>query len=149
MSLFRPKRGGQSAVRPDMNVTPLVDVVLVLLIIFMVIAPELEHGTRVELPNVNNPDTNSRPDEKQVTLTVAADGSMFLEDEPVSRAALAGRLKTVHEGDRSKRLWLKGDAGRPYGELRGIFREVQKAGFPGVKLMVGAREPDTAEPEGQ
>ncbi|TNF26747.1 MAG: biopolymer transporter ExbD [Deltaproteobacteria bacterium] len=123
-----------------MNVTPLVDVVLVLLIIFMVIAPELEHGTRVELPSINNPDPTADPDEQKVMVTVAADGQIFLEDELITKKALVDRLIDIHKKERAKRLWLKGDASRPYGELRDIFKEAQKAGFPGVKLLVGARE---------
>lgn len=131
-----------------MNVTPLVDVVLVLLIIFMVIAPELEHGTRVELPSISNPDPDARADEEQVTVTVAADGAIFFEEEQVDRATLAKRLAEVHKTARQKRLWLKGDASRPYGELRDLFREAQRAGFAGVKLLVGTREARPAGPEG-
>jgi len=148
VALHRPKAGGAGKVRPDMNVTPLVDVVLVLLIIFMVIAPELEHGTRVELPAIAHPDPDARADEEAVTVTVAADGAIFLEEERVDKKTLSDRLIKLHKEERHKRLWLKGDASRPYGELRDIFREAQRAGFSGVKLMVGAREETPAPKQG-
>ena len=124
-----------------MNVTPLVDVVLVLLIIFMVVAPELEHGVRVDLPGVGHPDPGvDTGDEKNITLTVGADGSIFLEDERVVTADLAAKLEALKKTDPTRRVRLKGDERRPYGEMRDLFKQVQTAGFTGVKLLVGARD---------
>ncbi|MFO0746423.1 MAG: biopolymer transporter ExbD [Myxococcota bacterium] len=129
-----------SRVRPDVNVTPLVDVVLVLLIIFMVIMPELEHGTRVELPGVTHPDPDREPDPDDVTVTVSGDDTLFIQDEQVPRAELAPRLKKMRADKPARRLLLKGDESRPYGEMRELFKEIQSAGWTGVRLVVGARE---------
>ena len=138
-----PSRGGggrASRVRPDVNVTPLVDVVLVLLIIFMVIMPELEHGTRVELPGVTHPDPDTEPDPDDVTVTVAADDSIFIQDDIVPRAELRQRLVALKKEKPARRMMLKGDESRPYGEMRGVFKELQEAGWTGVRLVVGSRE---------
>ncbi len=141
MGFLRPKAKPGSKTRPDINVTPLVDVVLVLLIIFMVVAPELEHGVRVDLPGVGNPDPGvDTGDEQNITLTVGADGSVFLEDERVATADLAAKLEALKKADPTRRVRLKGDERRPYGEMRDLFKQVQTAGFTGVKLLVGARD---------
>ena len=80
LARVRPPRASKSRVRPDVNVTPLVDVVLVLLIIFMVLQSELEHGKPVEMPGVMNADKGNEPDKDDITVTVVADGTIFVGD---------------------------------------------------------------------
>jgi len=122
---------------PDINVTPLVDVVLVLLIIFMVIAPEMEHGERVELPAITTPDDVAKPKLDPVMVTVSAAGTLFLEKEPMKDvAALVERLQTAHQAEPERKIVLKADASLPYAKLRGLLAEVQSAGLPGVQLSV-------------
>ena len=137
-----PTRGGKRAskVQPDVNVTPLVDVVLVLLIIFMVIMPELEHGKRVELPGVTNPDPDREPSPDDITVTVASDDSIFIQEDEVSRGDLRSKLEALKRDKPGRRLLLKGDESRPYGQMRDVFKDVQAAGWTGVRLVVGARE---------
>ena len=133
---------------PDINVTPLVDVVLVLLIIFMVIAPALEHGERVELPGVLQPDKNQKSKLDPVTVTVAQSGKIYIEKEPVEAAALAAKLAAIHEAEPDRRVVLKGDGAVDYQKVRDLFTTVQNAGFSGVSLMVSKKKgtgPD--EPE--
>jgi biopolymer transport protein ExbD/biopolymer transport protein TolR len=132
----RPRRRGNP---PVINVTPLVDVVLVLLIIFMVIAPQLEQGVRVELPGIDHPDPKVKGGLDPLTLTVTADGQMFLEKEPVADDALAATLKGAHLKEPERRLLLKADQALPYGKARHLFSVGQGAGFPGVALLVGDR----------
>jgi len=133
---------------PDINVTPLVDVVLVLLIIFMVIAPALEHGERVELPGILMPDKNQKSKLDPVTVTVAQSGTIYVEKEPVEAAALPARLSALHESEPERRVVLKGDSAVDYQKVRDLFQTVQSAGFSGVSLMVskkkgaGPDEPD-------
>jgi biopolymer transport protein ExbD/biopolymer transport protein TolR len=133
---------------PDINVTPLVDVVLVLLIIFMVIAPALEHGERVELPGILMPDKNQKSKLDPVTVTVVQSGTIYVEKEAVEPLQLAGRLAAIHTAEPDRRVVLKGDSAVDYQKVRDLFTVVQNAGFPGVSLMVtkkkgaGPEEPD-------
>jgi len=119
---------------PEINVTPLVDVVLVLLIIFMVIAPQLEAGERVELPALANVDEKAKLD--AFTLTVTASGRFMLEKEHIEEAALHAALVAAHERDPEKRMVLKADRGLTYEKMRRLFSEAREIGFNGVALMV-------------
>jgi biopolymer transport protein TolR len=125
---------------PDINVTPLVDVVLVLLIIFMVIAPALEHGERVELPGVLMVDKNQKSKLDPVTVTVAGSGTIYVEKEPVESAALPARLAAIHQAEPERRVVLKGDSAVDYQKVRDLFGVVQNAGFSGVSLMVSKKK---------
>ncbi len=130
----------REASTPDINVTPLVDVVLVLLIIFMVIAPALEHGERVELPGVLVPDKNQKSKLDPVTVTVAQSGTIYVEKEPVDSASLASRLVALHASEPDRRVVLKGDSAVDYQKVRDLFQTVQNAGFSGVSLMVSKKK---------
>ena len=132
---------------PDINVTPLVDVVLVLLIIFMVIAPALEHGERVELPGVFQPDKNQKSKLDPITVTVAQSGTVYLEKEPVGLEALPGLLANLHATEPDRRVVLKGDGALGYEKVRDVFAVVQNAGFSGVSLQVSKRGSGKDEPE--
>ena len=126
---------------PDINVTPLVDVVLVLLIIFMVIAPALEHGERVELPGILMPDKNQKSKLDPVTVTVAQSGKIYIEKEAVEASALEARLGAIHAAEPDRRVVLKGDSAVDYQKVRDLFTTVQNAGFSGVSLMVSKKGP--------
>lgn len=132
---------------PDINVTPLVDVVLVLLIIFMVIAPALEHGERVELPGVLQPDKNQKSKLDPVTVTVAQSGKIYIEKEPVEASALSARLAAIHDAEPERRVVLKGDGAVDYQKVRDLFTTVQNAGFSGVSLMVSKKKGQAGGPE--
>jgi biopolymer transport protein ExbD/biopolymer transport protein TolR len=125
---------------PEINITPLVDVVLVLLIIFMVIAPELEHGERVELPSVYQPDEKSKSKLDPITVTVTAKGTLFLEKEPIADLqTLEARLVEIRKGEPDRRVLLKGDSMLGYARMRDTFATCQKAGFSGVSLSVSQK----------
>ncbi len=124
---------------PEINVTPLVDVVLVLLIIFMVIAPELEGGVRVELPGMSHPDAKAKGLEP-LTLTVAADGALYVDKTPTAPEALDALFAEVRAATPERRLMVKGDQTLSWRPLRDLFARGQKAGFPGVSLVVGDRQ---------
>lgn len=142
--------GRKQQPEPDINVTPLVDVCLVLLIIFMVIAPALEHGERVELPAILKPDKKQKAKMDPVTLTIAANGKLFFEKEQIDEAALKERLADVHARDPDRRVVLKGDQTLPYAKVRDMFATVQAQGFAGVALLVSKKgnAPDTGDDEG-
>jgi biopolymer transport protein ExbD/biopolymer transport protein TolR len=124
---------------PDMNVTPLVDVVLVLLIIFMVIAPALEHGERVELPAMFGPDKHQKTKMDPITVTVGAGGTLYFEKEIVEADALKTKLQEAHDREPDRRVVLKGDATLPYKKVKDVFVTAQEAGFSGIALMVQKR----------
>lgn len=137
------KRRSRADARPDINVTPLVDVVLVLLIIFMVIAPELEHGERVELPAITTPDDDSKVKARRdpVTVTISAAGNLFLEKEPVADLATLGqRVKAAHEKEPDRRILLKGDTSVPYVRFRETLAALQATGLLTVSLSVTQKD---------
>lgn len=134
-----PRRSKNRGAVPEINVTPLVDVVLVLLIIFMVIAPALEHGERVELPAVSRPDKDQKGKLDPITVTVAASGTLYLEKEAVTAEALPARLTELHAREPDRRVVLKGDGTLDYAKVRDVFAIVQNGGFAGVSLQVQKR----------
>jgi biopolymer transport protein ExbD/biopolymer transport protein TolR len=131
------KRRDEAA--PNINITPLVDVVLVLLIIFMVIAPALEHGERVELPGVFFPDKIQKGKLDPITLTVGRGGTVYYEKTPVPLADLPARLAVAHQAEPDRRVVLKGDGMVEYQKIRDVFLVAQNAGFSGIALQVSKR----------
>ncbi|CAM3272827.1 biopolymer transporter ExbD [Corallococcus sp. ZKHCc1 1396] len=124
---------------PEMNVTPLVDVVLVLLIIFMVVTPQLEAGAAVELPVAMNPDPENKNLEP-TTVSLAANGSFFLDRKQLTRDALVVELKSLHRAKPDAPVVLKADRGVAYAQVRGVFKAMQDIGFPGISLQVIDRQ---------
>ena len=123
--------------KPDINVTPLVDVVLVLLIIFMVVIPQMEAGATVTVPGAAHPDPKSDVNHPPITLSVTAAGNLYLEKRQVSRDELLGLLREGHARAPKSKLVLKGDRAVTYATMRALFRDCQGLGFPGVSLQVG------------
>ncbi len=121
--------------KPDINITPLVDVVLVLLIIFMVVAPQMEAGASVTLPAISNPDKGNGALEP-TTVTLTKDGRLFFEKEELAEAVLLEKLKALRETKPEARVVLKADAGLAYGKVRAMFKRCQELGFPGASLQV-------------
>ena len=121
---------------PAMNVTPLVDVVLVLLIIFMVVIPAMEKSAQVDLPSIFNVDPEAKSKTDPFTLSLTSDGSMFFEQDQLSEADFAATLSAANEREPARRLVLRADRKAPYGEVRRLFEACQNVGFPGVSLRV-------------
>jgi biopolymer transport protein ExbD/biopolymer transport protein TolR len=122
-----------------MNVTPLVDVVLVLLIIFMVVAPRLEQDVQVELPSIFNPDPDVQAAADPLKVTVARAGEYYIGEQKYDLDGAIDELKTAHIVEPQRRLVLRADSKLTYGHVREIFGRAQEVGFPGIALMVGAR----------
>ena len=117
----------------EINVTPFIDVMLVLLIIFMVAAPLATVDVGVNLPT-STAEPRPRPD-KPLFLTVKADLTLALGDAPVARDTLAGTLETAAGGDRDMRIFLRADKAVPYGEVMEVMNLLRGAGFLKVALV--------------
>jgi biopolymer transport protein ExbD len=117
----------------EINVTPFIDVILVLLIIFMIAAPLATVDISVDLPAANAERT-PRP-EKPLFLTLKSDLSVSLDENAITRAALAGALDQATSGDKQQRVFLRADKTVPYGELMGLMNELRSAGYLHVALV--------------
>ena len=126
-------------VQPDMNVTPLVDVVLVLLIIFMMVAPRLEHDVPVNLPGVTNPDPVAAAGKDALQVTVAASGDVWIDGQRYDTDGALAVLQAAHVADPQRRVSIRGDERLTFGAIRGVCAGAQRIGFPGVALLVGER----------
>jgi TolR protein len=120
----------------DMNVTPLVDVMLVLLIVFMVAAPMMTVGVPVNLPRTAAARTaSSNP---PVVLTVAPGGKLYIRQEEVTEDALTQRLVALHEADPEAPVHVRGDRTVPYGDVLRVMGRVSRAGITKVSLIAEA-----------
>ena len=117
----------------DINVVPFIDVMLVLLVIFMVAAPLATVDVPVDLPSSSVPPQQRPP--KPVYLTLKADGSLALGDNPVTRDALADVLASATNGDKEERIFLRGDRAVAYGEVMGLMNDLRRAGYLKVALV--------------
>ena len=133
---FRPQ--------PVMNVTPLVDVVLVLLIIFMIIIPMMEKSAKVDLPTIFNADPDPKGKTDPYTLSLTADGSMYFEQQKLDEGQFNDALRGANVREPGRRLVLRADWAAKYSDVRKLFKACQGVGFPGVSLRVNeAKGPGT------
>ena len=127
----------------DINVTPFIDVMLVLLIIFMVAAPLSTVDVSVDLP-VSNAEAQPRPD-KPIFLTLKSDLSLALADDAIAPDALQSALDRETDGDRNRRIYLRADRTVAYGELMKVMNLLRGAGYLKVAL-VGLEETQNPSP---
>jgi biopolymer transport protein ExbD len=125
-----------------MNVTPLVDVVLVLLIIFMLVIPAMEKYARVELPSIFNVDPDAKGKSDPFTLSVTTDGSMYFEDRKIKPELFIAALRKANQREPRRRLLLRADRAAHYGDVRQLFKSCQEVGFPGISLRVNQVKAD-------
>jgi len=130
--------GGKSRTTlAEINVTPLVDVMLVLLIIFMITAPMLQHELEVNLPVATG--TPQVQAEEQVVLTVNKQGNIYLDQTAYTLETLRPKLQALYQSRRNKDIFLRADADVPYGKVVQVMDEVKKAGI--VKLGMLTQPP--------
>src|SRR5262245_49060803 len=121
-------RIGSTPVRSEINVTPLVDVCLVLLIIFMVVTPMLQSGVDVNLPETTRPE-KVQEGEKQLTIAIKADGQIFVGQNWVPKDNFAAAIRQVYDQTPDKDVRIKADRYLKYADVREIMRMVNDAGF--------------------
>ena len=129
-------RGGRRGrYRPlaEINVTPLVDVMLVLLIIFMVTAPLMTSGVSVDLPKTNAQQLNS--DSEPLTVTIKADGSIFLQDQAVDVTDIVAKLQAIAQNNPDRRIFVRGDKDLAYGRIMEVMGTITSGGFTKVALL--------------
>ena len=117
----------------EINVTPMVDVMLVLLIIFMVAAPLLTVGVQVDLPKTSAEEI--RGEDEPLVVTVDAKGTVFLEDTEVAIQDLGPRLMAVAENNQEARVFVRGDRAIDYGRVMAVMGAINLAGFANVALI--------------
>ncbi|MGN6100330.1 MAG: ExbD/TolR family protein [Devosia sp.] len=136
------RRGGGNSAMSDINVTPMVDVMLVLLIVFMVAAPLLTVGVPIDLPKTQAKELNT--DSKPVTVTVKPDGSIYLMEKPVDLDGLIAAMQPLTPGGTEDRVYLRGDTAANYGAVMKVMGVLSKAGYAHIGLIT-----DQAQGQGQ
>ena len=131
------RRGNRRAAMAEINVTPFVDVMLVLLVVFMITAPLLTTGVAVDLPRTRAQQLPSGQDQPLV-VTIDRNGMVFVgtQEEPVELAQLGSMLAAVANQDFEKRVFVRGDQAVAYGEVIRVLALIQSAGFRNAGLPV-------------
>ena len=141
---------GRGRYRPlaEINVTPLVDVMLVLLIIFMVTAPLMTSGVTVDLPKTSSQPLNT--DSQPLTVSINADGNIFLQDQAVDLPDLVAKLQAISQNNPERRIFVRGDKANTYGRIMEVMGTITQGGFTKVALLAeqpsGAAAPAGAPP---
>ena len=117
----------------EINVTPFVDVMLVLLIVFMVTAPLLTVGVEVDLPKTKAGAISA--DAAPLVVSIKSDGSLYLQETVVEPEALIPRLKAISNANPDVRIFVRGDRAVSYGEVLSVMGRIQSAGFEKVALV--------------
>lgn len=124
----------KTALTSDINVTPLVDVCLVLLIIFMVVTPMLQKGVPVNLPVTEDPEKT--PDtEKQLQISVKSDGTVYLGSTVVRKEQVQSELQGIHDRTPDREIAVKGDRLVKYGDVLDVLKACREVGFNNVGLI--------------
>jgi biopolymer transport protein TolR len=126
-------------VMAEINVTPMVDVMLVLLIVFMVTAPLLTVGVPVDLPKTKAPALGQ--DREPLSVTIKRDGTIFLQKEPVPQDQLVDRLKALASNGYDQRIFVRGDTQANYGKVMEVMGILAAAGFTHIGLVTDVAKP--------
>ena len=126
--------GGRQDMKSDINVTPLVDVCLVLLIIFMVVTPMLQKGKPVMLPQTERPDKKPESN-KELLISVQADKTIFIDTKWYPDKDFAAKMKELGERSSDKDVLIKADQRLSYGEVKNVMRMIKEGGFERVGLI--------------
>ena len=144
MAMMPGRGGGRGRYRPlsEINVTPLVDVMLVLLIIFMVTAPLMTSGVSVDLPKTSAQPLNT--DSEPLTVSINAEGAIFLQEQAVDLPDLVAKLQAIAQNNPDRRIFVRGDKSNTYGRIMEVMGTITQGGFTKVALL--AEQPGGAAP---
>jgi len=129
----RGRRGRRHGAIAEINMTPFIDVMLVLLIIFMVAAPLIATGVPLDLPQ-----TGAKPinvDQKPVTIAIDSKGQIFLQDEPTLEPDLVAKLQVLAKQGFDERIYVRGDKQVDYGRVASVMSTITAAGYKRVALV--------------
>ena len=138
----RRTRRRKRATMVQINMTPLVDVMLVLLIVFMITAPLLSAGVTVDLPQADSAPIPGQ--DEPLSVTIDARGGLFIQDTAVSLDQLAPRLEAITGRKAETRIFVRGDKGIDYGTVMAVVSTINRAGFAKVALLTEAPPARTA-----
>ena len=140
--------GAKGGVKSDINVTPLCDVMLVLLIIMMIVAPLLQQGVSVTLPQAGN--TVDKPEvQGQTVIAIARDKTMYVNAKPVQEAEMATRINEILENAKEKVVLIKADVEVPYSAVMAAMDQLRQAGIEDIGLVTEPRKTASAAGGGQ
>jgi biopolymer transport protein TolR len=141
------KRDEGSKINSDINVTPMVDVMLVLLIIFMVVTPMLQHGVSVDMAKVNNPEQMPDADKEDALLvSVMRNGDVFFGTDKISVDTLTTKVKDRLVNRSDKRVYVKADARAHFGNVVQVVDSVRAAGVDDLGLLTEQRKSTPSAP---
>ena len=135
----RAVRGRRRRAMAEINVTPFVDVMLVLLIVFMVTAPLLTVGVPVDLPKTQAQTLGQ--DREPLSVTVKRDGSIYLQNTPIAEDALVERLTAISANGYDQRIFVRGDKSVDYGRVMEVMGLLSAAGFTHIGLVTDVAKP--------
>jgi biopolymer transport protein TolR len=143
---FKTGRASSGRYRPlsEINVTPLVDVMLVLLIIFMVTAPLMTSSVNIDLPKVAATPVNQ--DSEPLRVQVDSQGNVFLQDTPVQTDELITKLQAIAQDAKDRRIFVRGDKANSYGRMLEVMATIIQGGFTKVALLTDPVVPVGASP---
>jgi biopolymer transport protein TolR len=144
--------GGTGGVQSEINVTPMVDIMLVLLIIFMVVTPFLQQGITVALPkNMNNPDIDPNIiKESSIVISIPNDGEYYLAKKKVQKEELADKVDTMLKSIKNEQdriVYIKSGVGVSYGDVVNVINEVRKLGVDKIGLVADKKKGGAAAPK--
>ena len=122
----------------QINVTPFVDVMLVLLIVFMITAPLLTVGVSVDLPKTKASQLNPKGD--PIIISIKKNGDLFIQEREIDSLKLLPRLKAISSGNKNLRIYVRGDKNVPYGLVLDIIAKIKGSGFKKVALVAKLQE---------
>ena len=137
--------GGQGGLQSEINVTPMVDIMLVLLIIFMVVTPFLQQGITVALPkNMNNPDVDPNIiKESSIVISIPNDGEYYLAKQRVAKEQLSDKVDTMLKGIKNENdriVYIKSGVNVSYGDVVTVINEVRKLGVDKIGLVADKKK---------
>jgi biopolymer transport protein TolR len=141
MGVAQRRTGRRSRGRPmaEINVTPFVDVMLVLLIVFMVTAPLLTVGVPVDLPKTKAQALGQ--DRQPLSVTIRNNGSIYLQNTPIDEDALVPKLEAISANGYDQRIFVRGDKSVDYGRVMEVMAEISAAGFTHIGLVTDVAKP--------
>src|SRR5215510_2781234 len=126
---------GGKGLNSDINVTPFVDICLVLLIIFMVITPMLQEGITVHLPYAKNTEKKEDDEAHAIVIAVPNDSTIYVQKKPIPRDQFQAEMTEIHDRMPDKAVLIKADRAMKYGDVRKVMIETNEAGFSEVSLV--------------